>query len=272
MRYHILKPIDSDDKLGILFNCYLRGLRDFELITVPRETMHEYRQLLAQHDKTELAAVAQTAIHFYQLQLLVDALTNLYQCVEQAQLALLQFFESYEGDFQAYAVTQRLDYLERFGSDDEADWKEDNTIRHRDDAAGLAPYTLRAFLSPYFAGADTRGEAIGTSGPADFAYFSVLVSTPSTFSLRNLLEHATGKRLQTYYQSEEGDLIAQTLGDQLESELNEDLNGEAVVRRFTAVLELGLEAAAQYAHLDDEDVAGYQQLYRLLTRMMKEAA
>lgn len=272
MRYHILNPIESYDQLGILFNAYMRSLRSLEIIAVPRETMREYGQLLAQDTAAGTQEAAEQALRFYRLQVLVNALTGLYQCVERAGLTLFEVLDHYEGDFQAYAVAQRFEHIELYGSDDEADWNEDGTISHRDDAEGLAQYTLRAILTPYFAGADTRGEAIGTSGPADFAYFSAMVGNPSAFNLRNLLERATGERLQTYCQSEEGDMVAETLGDQLESDLNEDLNGEAVVRRFNTVLELGLEAAALYARLGDENVAGYQQLSDLLTRMMDEAA
>lgn len=263
MRYHLLKHIKGEghDRLAWLFNRYMDGLTGWEGAVVHRESMHEFSDLLAQDAAAGTRQAAKRALPLYRLRVLVLALTRLHKCIHGAGLILSEFFEVYQGDFTAYATEERLNTIDAFGPDEDEDSNEDGT-------PNLAPYTLRATLAEHFAGPGTEGEAIGTSGPADFAYFSSVASAPSDVRLRHLFD---GTPVQTFRQTADEIMVPETLGDQLESELNEDLAKEAVVLQFNAVLELGQKAAALYAGLGHEDTAGYRQLFDLLTQLQNGA-
>ncbi|AMJ67196.1 hypothetical protein [Hymenobacter sp. PAMC 26628] len=267
MRIHVLTPIEGYGTLASLFNDYMRGLAGLQFVAVPRQTVAQMTALVAQDAAAGTQHAAEQALPFYSLQVLDNALTDLHRCVQLAGLELCDFFKIYRGNFFDFAVGQRQELLEIHGSDDDGDWNEDGSIRHRVDAAGLLPFTLRAALAPYFTGPAARGEAIGSSQPADFSFFHKIVGNASAFSPISLLAAVTSEPLPLYQRSESGGMVSETLGDQLERQLNEDLQGEAVVQRFNAVLHLGQTAAALYATLGPEDAAGYQRLYNLVKQM-----
>jgi hypothetical protein len=188
------------------------------------------------------------------LQVLSNSLTDLHQNIHWAIKNLTTFFTEYEGDLQRYAIENRLKVIDEFGSDDETDWQEDGVdeegpkwkVAYKDDAESLASYTLHHDLQQYFTGSDTRGEKIGTSQAQDFRYFSEHVRRATEFNPFKLLRQFTGAELPVYHENEAGEMIAQTLGEQVEDELNEDLKNHSLVHFFEQVLVRANQAAATF--------------------------
>lgn len=257
MRYQILDPIDASDNLATLFNAYQRKLCLLEQVVLPRETMSEYRQLLAQTTSGTLSEEHAHRLNYcvprlYYLAVLNNSLRDLHSNVLWAIEALTDFFTRYEGDLQRYAIEERIKYLDEEGGGDDSDWEPDGfdeegekwKVVYKDDEASLVSYTLGSKIEQYFTGAEFRGEKIGTSQAEDFAYFSEHVEQASDFNPFKLLREFTGAELPVYQQNETGELVPQTLGEEVEADLNEDLRNQSLVAYFRQVLHACNHAAA----------------------------
>jgi len=260
MRYQILDPIDATTNLAALFNSYQRKLFPLEQVVLPRETMSEYQQLLAQSASDTLNEEQSHRLNYcmsqlYYLAVLNNSLRDLHSNVIWAIEALTDFFTRYKGDLQRYAIEERLKIVDEWGSEEESDWEPDGfdekgekwKVAYKDDEASLAPYTLRSKLEQFFIGADFVGEKIGTSQAKDFAYFSGQVEHATDFNPIKLLREFTGAELPAYQQSEAGEMIPQSLGEEVESELNEDLRNQSIVAYFRQVLQHCNQAATTWA-------------------------
>lgn len=280
MRYHIFEPIAATDKLAHLFNAYARGLSTYEIITLPRETMHEYRRLMTGELDQQADAsfpIIDRSVRYYELTVLNNTLHGLHRHVVQALGILENFFTAYEGELTRFAIENRISVLEEDGGGEDDDWiwdgigaKSDGAswkASYKDDAESLRPYSLHAELTYYFDGGDGREEYIGTSTPADFTLLSQVVEMQTDLSFRKLMTQL-GSELPVYRVEADGDLKPLSLADQIEGEINEDLANERLVKDFNGVLELGQQAAQLYRILPVDVVSGYQQLRMLLTHML----
>lgn len=259
MRYTILTKIKADDNLAKLLNAYMRPLSTLEQFVLPHESMAEYGQLLQSATSPTPSEEADHLFNhstprFYYLQVLDNALTDLHKNIHWALKALTKFFAEYEGDVRRYAIENRLNVIDEYGSDDSSDWEEDGfdeegqkwKVTYKDDAPSLAPYSLHNDLAQYFKGADSRGEKIGTSTAADYTYFSAQVAHATDLSVFKFLRETSGKAIPLYRENEQGDMVEQTLGEEVENELNEDLHNQSIVQYFHLVLNEAQKTAAHY--------------------------
>jgi len=271
MRYQILKKIDAEDNLAKLLNSFQGGLHLLEQVVLPRDSMGEFNRLLQLAgnnipDEEAQQLFSYTLPRFYHLQVLNNSLTDLHKNIGWAIKDLQKFFDQYAGDLQRYAIEKRLEVIDEFGSEDETDWEEDGfdeegqkwKVAYKDDPESLKPYTLHHELAQYFSGSDTRGEKIGTSFPEDFAYFSEHVRHATQLNPFKLLRQFTGAELPVYHENEAGEMVAQTLGEEIESELNEDLKNQSLVHFFHQVLLRAQNAATAFEQATTAD--DYQQL------------
>ncbi|OUJ68046.1 hypothetical protein [Hymenobacter crusticola] len=259
MRYQILTKIESDDNLATLLNAFQRELGLLEQVVLPRDSMGEFNRLLASATSAQPSQDAQQLLsylqpRFYQLQVLSNSLTDLHKNINWAIKDLTNFFVEYEGNLLRYAIENRMKVIDEFGSEDETDWEEDGfddegpkwKVAYKDAEESLRHYTLHNDLQQYFAGSDSRGEKIGTSHAEDFRSFSEHVRRATEFNPFKLLRKFTGAELPVYHENETGEMVAQTLGDEVEDELNEDLKNQSLVHFFEQVLVRANQAAASF--------------------------
>ncbi|MBO3273209.1 hypothetical protein [Hymenobacter defluvii] len=281
MSSDILHPLPADDRLAQLFNLYLKGLSTIEIIFTPRETMRECRQAFDTNQSTPGSkhSMARQAKVFYELTVLNNALRGIHRSVVGAVALLDDFFTTYQGDLQHYAVQNRLRSLEKYGSDEDDDWQETGELDeegnpqwqavYKDDPASLTYYTLHHELGAFFHGHETRGEYIGTSGPEDFAAYTQAVATQTDVSLRKMLGRSPGStELTVYQQGENGEMQPLSLADQIEDELNEDIENARLADTFNSVLTLGVGAAQLYERLPADRVDDYRTLLGMLRLML----
>lgn len=264
----LLQPIDAYTGLARLFNNYLSRLLQLAAVVTPRESMSEWIAVL--NEQEEQAAALGTQL--YHLQVLAQALSSLYQCVFRADLSLGSFLHEYDGDHQTYASEARAEHVEDEGSADPADFYPDGSVRNRTEPEALAAFTIRAELAAYFAEAPTQGEKIGSSGPADFAYFSNLMQNGLVVSLLDEAQSAFPHNLTTVRLAEvvAGGAAAEELpADWQHVDLDPTLPGAVLVAQLATVLELGQQARACYAALRDDEPASYRALYELLSRLLE---
>jgi hypothetical protein len=256
MRYDLLKDIAATDPLARLFNDYLKGLSTTAIVTNPTyTTMAEVRTL---YDKTGKAKdrnhLRHCAQRHYELTVVRNTLHDLHSHVLGAITELEDFFAQYRGNLFQYALDNRVATLKEYGSDDDSDWYRDNEadeneewkVAYKDDPETLRQYSLWDTLGRYFGRGDTRGEYIGTSTYSDFYPYTAFVAQQSVFSFRKMLEAATGKEPTIVRVGEDGSHTPMSLGDHLEDELNEDLAGEELERRFNIVLDVCCQLGTLY--------------------------
>jgi hypothetical protein len=278
MLHDILPKINSKDPLAGLFNTYLEGLSTLEIVFTPRETMRECRQAFERNHATETSKHTMTkqAQVFYELTVLSNSLHGIHRSVVGAVALLEHFFTAYSGDLHRYAVANRLANLEEYGSDDDSDWYRDDESNEeeewkpvlKEDPQSLAYYTLHHELGAFFHGHESRGEYIGTSGPADFAAYTRAVATQTDTSLRKMTSQLGDSELTISRLTPEGALTPVSLADQIEDELNEDIRNGRVADLFSHVLTLGVEAAQLYQRLTTDSVEEYRTLQERLTSML----
>ncbi|WP_324671491.1 hypothetical protein [Hymenobacter sp. GOD-10R] len=266
MRYKVLTNIKAEDNLAQLFNAYQRQLHTLECLSLPNESMGDYQALLRSVASDAPSESAQHVFNhavprFYALQVLSNSLTDLHKNIGWCIKALTEFFDQYDGDLTRYAIETRLKVVDEFGSDDETDWEEDGfdekgqkwKVTYKDDEKTLKRYSLHADLEQYFKQENSCGEKIGSSHPEDFAYFSTLVENATDFNSMKFLRQAFDAELPLYRQNEAGDMVQQSLGDEVENELNEALRNESIVGYFNTVLELARQAAITFVFATTAD-------------------
>jgi hypothetical protein len=255
MRYFTLKHIKAKDNLALILNAYMKALSTIDQLSVPRETMGEYMRLLnerssPQKRKTPSSKECEQLFDWrgprFFMQVLSNSLNDWHKNIGWAIKALTSFFEQYpDGDLTRYAIERRLKLIDEYGSDDESDWEEDGfdeqgeqkwKVTYKDDTAALVDYSLANDIEQYFTGSEGSGEKIGTSHAPDYAYFTNLVRRESDFCPIKMIGAVFGKDLPTYKQNEDGEMIEQSLADQVESSINEDITNAHVIAWFELAL------------------------------------
>ena len=257
MRFQILEKIKAEDNLALLFNAYMERLCYLEITVMPRENMREFRRLftdvhpdfsgLKKREKQQAKNMLTTIPEFYRMQILSDALGSLHRGVTGAIETLTEFFEKYDGDLKRYAIEQRIEGIQQDGSDDETDWYRENPedeneewkVVYKDDQKTLINYSLHNYLGYYFeGGADSgRGEHIGTSGIEDFAYYTGLVARHADFDPFKKIAEFAGAEIPVYRQNEDGEMVRQSIGDQAESALNDEIASVRTACYFMQIIE-----------------------------------
>lgn len=256
MRYFTLKHIKETDNLALILNAYMKALSTIDQLSVPRETMGEYMRLLNERSSPQKRETPSSkaceqlfdwrAPRFFMLQVLSNSLNDWHKNIGWAIKALTDFFEQYpDGDLTRYAIENRLRCIDEYGSDDESDWEKDGfdaqgeqkwKVVYKDDAVALADYSLANDIEQYFTGSEGSEEKIGTSHAPDYTYFSTLVRQESAFCPLKMISAVFGKDLPTYKQNEAGEMVEQSLADQVESSINEDITNAHVIAWFELAL------------------------------------
>ena len=275
MRY-LLERIKADTPLADLFNAYLAGLSTLEIFSTPRESMRACRLAFAK-GKGRTAGLA-AAQRYYELTVLSNSLHQLYGHIEQANALLTAFFTDYGGDLLAYAKATRRRLLNEYGGGEEADWHhagpgnpdagEGWEVTDTDDPARLAEYSLHRELGRFFPGPESQGEYIGTSGPMDYGYFTLLVEHQTDFAPRKMFAAVGWAEMPVYRQEEGGEMVPVPVIDQIEQELNEDIENERITAYFNGVLNAGQHLAELYTTMPPNDLTGYRLLREALGSML----
>lgn len=269
MRYNLLQKIDATDPLAHLFNDYLKGLSTLAIMSEPSYvTMAKLCALFLKTGKArDRNHLRHSARRHFELTVLRNSLHDIHRHVRETIALLEGFFTDYDGDLQRYAVKNRLTLIAEYGSDEESDWYRDHEadeveawkVAYKDDAESLSHYTLHADLGLHF-GSDSRGEHLGTSGPADFYPYTMMVAQQSEFSFRKLLGSFTTQEVTFTRVAADGSQLPMTLADHLEDEMNEDIRSNELVLRFNRALAMCVEIAKHFPQLPLDQPAPYQAL------------
>lgn len=302
MRFRIFEHIVSVEEdmplcnLAHLFNGYMSRLHALEVAAYPQETLGEFHRLtvtvpqahmkdVSQKDLDKSDAVLAAAERYYLLSVVNNSLHDLHLCVVAACNALGEFFNRYDGDLHYYAVQNRYRLIAEFvpGTEQElsemypddladflANWEPALPGQpwpwipiHKEDAESLAPYTLPAEISHYFAplGEDRTIERIGSTLPDEWDYFTEAVREYSA----NLPKASQlGEGAGVYRANAAGEFEQQSVAQRVENELNDGMNDHRVAGWFQQIMHRLQYVAGLSVMLTD--AASYRELYdELLT-------
>lgn len=113
-----MEPINSEQPLAKAFNRIISDLELLRIMTNPRIFS----------DSTDKEAPFR--MHNYYLTILWERwLHGVFNRLVEWANTISSYFDEYNGSWEYYALSQRLEFIKEYGSDDEDDYNPDDTIK-----------------------------------------------------------------------------------------------------------------------------------------------
>ena len=192
-----MEPIDSELPLANAFNRIISDLELLRIMTNPRIFS----------DSTDKEAPFR--MHNYYLTVLWERWLHgaFNRLVEWAD-TISTFFDEYNGSWEYYALSQRLEFIKEYGSDDEDDYNPDDTIK----TTGITHEQLEyhtIFRDLYHDCVDI----VQDTKPDDLYPMITTLGAKSRFSVIDVLQKATGQQVTSYILDKNGHLRPATFAD-----------------------------------------------------------
>ncbi|MBR4391725.1 MAG: hypothetical protein IKT08_06445 [Bacteroidales bacterium] len=200
-----LKPIESDLPLAKVFNRIIMKLSLLRSMSIPRTFS----------DATgELAVFKMQS--FYETVLWEKWLHGVFGRLEEWANIINEYFDEYSGSWEYYALSKRLDYINEYGSDDEKDYNPDGTVKtHGITREQLKYHTVFSDLYSDFV------DIVQDTKPADLYSLISALKANSQISIIDILEEASGKKVESYILDESKSLRPATFVDKVEIKISE---------------------------------------------------
>lgn len=118
------------------------------------------------------------------------------------------YFDEYNGSWEYYALSKRLEFINEFGSDDDDDYNPDDTIK----TTGITHEQLKYHTVFYDLYHDCVDIVQDTKSDDLYPMISTL-ETKSRFSVIDVLQKATGQQVTSYILDKNGHLRPTTFAD-----------------------------------------------------------
>ena len=192
-----MEPIDSELPLAKAFNRIISDLELLRIMTNPRIFS----------DSTDKEAPFR--MHNYYLTVLWERwLHGVFNRLVEWANTISTYFDEYNGSWKYYALSQRLEFIKEYGSDDEDDYNPDDTIK----TTGITHEQLKyhtVFRDLYHDCVDI----VQDTKPDDLYPMITTLDAKSRFSVIDVLQKATGKQITSYILNEKGNLRPMTFAD-----------------------------------------------------------
>lgn len=212
----VMQLIQSNLPLVKAFNKIIGKVQTLRIITLPR---------IFEDVRGEDASFKKSV--YYQTVLWEKWMHEVVARLQEWDAAIDEFFDEFDGIWEYYALSKRLDFIKECGSDDEADYNPDGSIK----TTGIQNCQLNyhtIFQNLYHECVDN----VQDSHPSDLSPLIQALDTNSCFSLSDVLYNATGKRISRYTLDENGNICTTTFA---EREMR---------------IAIGLAEAHDYGHID----------------------
>ena len=192
-----MEPIDSELPLAKAFN---RIISDFELLRI----MTNPRIFSDSTDKE-----APFRMHNYYLTVLWERWLHgvFNRLVEWADTISTYFYE-YNGSWEYYALSKRLEFIKEYSSDDDDDYNPDDTIK----TTGITHEQLKYHTIFYDLYHDCV-DIVQDTKPDDLYTMISTLDAKSRFSVIDVLQKATGQQVTSYILDRNGHLRPTTFAD-----------------------------------------------------------
>ena len=193
-----MEPIDSELPLAKAFNRIISDLELLRIMTNPRIFS----------DSTDKEAPFR--MHNYYLTVLWERwLHGVFNRLVEWADTISTYFDEYNGSWEYYALSQRLEFIKEYGSDDEDDYNPDDTIK----TTGITHEQLKyhtVFRDLYHDCVDIVQDA----KPDDLYPMISTLDAKSRFSVIDVLQKSTGHPITPYILDKEGHLRPMTFAEQ----------------------------------------------------------
>ena len=200
-----LEPIESDLPLAKAFNRVISKILLLRTMSLPRTFA----------DATgELAAFKMQS--YYETVLWEKWLHGVFERLEEWTNIINKYFDEYSGSWEYYALSQRLDFINEYGSDDEEDFNPDGTVKtHGITHEQLKYHTV--FSDLYYDGVDI----VQDTQPHDLYSLISTLKANSQISFIDALQQVSGRQIESYVLDESKNLRPATFADKVEIKVSE---------------------------------------------------
>lgn len=192
-----MEPINSEQPLAKAFNRIISDLEQLRIMTNPRIFS----------DSTDKEAPFR--MHNYYLTILWERwLHGVFNRLVEWANTISSYFDEYNGSWEYYALSQRLEFIKEYGSDDEDDNNPDDTIK----TTGITHEQLKyhtVFRDLYHDCVDIVQDA----KPDDLYPMISTLDAKSRFSVIDDLQKSTGQQVTSYILEKNGHIRPATFAD-----------------------------------------------------------
>ena len=184
----LIQPIDSDLPLAKAFNKIISKVQTLRIITMPRT-----------FDDVKCKEAAFKITNYYQTVLWEIWLHEVVKRLQEWVAIIDEYFDEFEGSWEYYALSKRLESIKEYGSDGEEDFNTDGSIKTTDiSRKQLHYYTV--FQDLYHDCVDI----VQDSHPEDLLPLIEAIDIKSRISITDILAKVSGKTVPSYFVGNDG--------------------------------------------------------------------
>ena len=192
-----MEPINSELPLAKAFNRIISDLELLRIMTNPRIFS----------DSTDKEAPFR--MHNYYLTVLWERwLHGVFNRLLEWADTISTYFDEYNGSWEYYALSKRLEFINEYGSDDDDDYNPGDTIK----TTGITHEQLKYHTIFYDLYHDCV-DIVQDTKPDDLYPMISTLETKSRFSVIDVLQKATGQQVTSYIFDKNGHLRPTTFAD-----------------------------------------------------------
>lgn len=250
-----IEPIKNDLPLAKAFNRVISKILMLRTMSLPRTFS----------DATgELAAFKMQS--YYETVLWEKWLHGVFDRLEEWTNIINEYFDEYLGSWEYYALSKRLDYLNKYGSDDEEDYGPDGSIKtHGITHEQLKYYTV--FSDLYHDCVDI----VQDTKPEDLYSLICTLKANSQISIIDILQKVSGKQIESYVLDESENLSPATFADKVEIKVSGMVEADDLGKLVYTIAQMVESVIAKIESVYKSDKQ-YQNNCRLLKTILKNVS
>ena len=201
----LIEPIQSDTPLAKAFNRVMAKIQLLRIMSIPR---------VFRDSKDEMAAFRMQ--NYYETVLWEKWLHGVLGRLEEWSKTISAYFDEFNGSWEYYALSKRLDFIREFGSDVEEDYNPDGSIKTQSITREQLKYhTL--FSDLYHDSVDI----VQDTEPPDLHPLMSALNANSCMSIIDVLQKMSCKGIRSYIVDKNGNIRLATEDDKTQMEISE---------------------------------------------------
>jgi hypothetical protein len=194
---HIIKHIESDLHLAIVFNKVISKITTLWIMTRPRI-----------FDDTKGEEAAFKMMTYYHISLWENWLHEVVKRLQEWSATIDEYFNEFNGSWEYYALSKRLEFIDEFGTDDEEDYNLDGSIK----TIGITREQLK-FHTVFYDLYQDCVDIVQDTKPKDLFPLVNAIEANSRVSIIDILQKVSGEEVTAYTMGDDGHLRPVTFAD-----------------------------------------------------------
>ena len=201
----LIEPIKSELPLAKALNQVILKIETLRIMSYPRK----FSDLTG-----EFAAF--NMLSFYETVLWEQWLHGVFERLEEWENTINVYFDEYQGSWKYYALSKRLDFINKYGSEDDEDYNHDGSIKTQ----GITHEQLKyytVFSDLYHDCVDI----VQDTKPDDLNSLVSAIDANAQISVTDILQQATGKKVNSYITDKNWNFRPTTFVDRVQIKVSE---------------------------------------------------